>query len=277
MLLKQSVDKIILDALNEDMNYGDITCDALLKASDQAAGQLIAKEAGVIAGLEVFCRVFELLEGQVNIETFVEDGEMVPKGKLLASVSGQASTLLMGERTALNLMQRMSGIATMTASMVKCIEGTGVRLVDTRKTAPNLRILDKWAVRLGGGHNHRYNLSDAVMIKDNHIRAVGSITEAVKRARDYVPHTTTIEVETETLEQVQEAISAGADIIMLDNMSPSMMKSAVQMIDGLAISEASGNISLETLAEVAATGVRVISTGAITHSVKALDISLKFD
>lgn len=277
MRRKQQIDQIILNAFAEDMHNGDLTADTLLTDSDRAHGFLIAKEAGVVAGLEVFERVFQLLDGEVTITFNKKDGDQVKNKEIIGEIEGIASTILKGERTALNILQRMSGTATMTNRMVALVEGTNARVVDTRKTAPNLRVLDKWAVVLGGGHNHRYNLSDAVMIKDNHIKAVGSITEAVRRARASIPHTMTIEVETENLDMVKEAVEAGADIIMLDNMSNEMKVEAIKLIDGRAITEASGNITLETIGDVARTGVDVISSGAMTHSVKALDISLKFD
>lgn len=277
MRRKQQIDQIILNAFGEDMHNGDLTADTLLTDDDRAHGFIIAKEAGVVAGLAVFERVFELLDGEVTIRFDKKDGDSVKNKEVIGEIEGIASTILKGERTALNILQRMSGTATMTSRMVALVAGTKARVVDTRKTAPNLRVLDKWAVVLGGGHNHRYNLSDAVMIKDNHIKAVGSITEAVRRARASIPHTMTIEVETENLDMVKEAVEAGADIIMLDNMTNEMKAEAIALIDGRAITEASGNITLETIGDVARTGVDVISSGAMTHSVKALDISLKFD
>ncbi|MDA3847043.1 MAG: carboxylating nicotinate-nucleotide diphosphorylase [Vallitaleaceae bacterium] len=277
MLLKQQIDQIIEHAFQEDMNNGDITVSALLTEDDQVTGTLIAKEAGILAGLSVFRRVFELLDHTIIINCNKNDGNLLEKGDIIATISGQAGPILMGERTALNILQRMSGIATMTHTMVLTISHTNARLVDTRKTVPGLRVLDKWAVRLGGGHNHRFNLSDAVMIKDNHIKAVGSIKKAIEKARAYIPHTMTIEVETETLDQVTEAVKAGADIIMLDNMTIEQMEEAVKFIHGRAITEASGNIDEERIKDVAETGVDIISSGAITHSVKALDISLKFN
>jgi len=276
MLLKQQIDKIIQDAFQEDMHYGDITVSALSMDGVPAKGELIAKEAGVLAGFSVFKRVFELLDETIVIISFKNDGDSLNKGDVIATISGLAGPILKGERTALNILQRMSGIATMTKTMVDAIGHTDAKLVDTRKTVPGLRILDKWAVRLGGGHNHRYNLSDAVMIKDNHIKAVGGIKKAVEQARAYIPHTMTIEVETESMDQVKEALDAKADIIMLDNMSTEMMKEAVDYINHRAITEASGNIDINTIRAVAETGVDIISSGALTHSVKALDISLKF-
>lgn len=276
MLQKAHIDRIIQVALDEDISYGDITTEVLLGQDKQVSGRLIAKEAGIIAGLEVFKRVFELLNAEVEVQLNVVDGQYVENKMLLGTLKGPAKSILTGERTALNILQRMSGIATATNQLVKAVEGTKARIVDTRKTAPGLRILDKYAVLLGGGHNHRFNLSDAVLIKDNHIESVGSITEAVKLARAKIPHTMKIEVETETMEQVQEAVAVGADIIMLDNMSLETMAEAVKYIDGRATTEASGNVTLERVKEIAQTGVDVISSGAITHSVIALDISLKF-
>ncbi len=276
MLSRQQMDDIILKALDEDMNYGDITTEVLFKETVATHGRLIAKEKGVLAGIVLFARVFELLDAEVEIIFYKKDSDPVEKGDLLAEIKGDARSILKGERTALNLLQHMSGIATMTAELVAAVAGTSARIVDTRKTLPGLRNLEKYAVRMGGGFNHRYNLSDAVMIKDNHIRAVGSIAEAVGRARMAIPHTMRIEVETENHEEVIEAIEAGADIIMLDNMDCAMMAREVDYINHRALTEASGNITVMTVGDVARTGVDVISCGAITHSVKALDISLKF-
>lgn len=276
MLSRQQMDEIILKALDEDMNYGDITTEVLFKEAVAAHGRLIAKEKGVLAGIVLFARVFELLDDEIEIIFHKKDSDPVEKGDLLAEIKGDARSILKGERTALNLLQHMSGIATMTSELVAAAAGTAARIVDTRKTLPGLRNLEKYAVRMGGGFNHRYNLSDAVMIKDNHIRAVGSISEAVRRARKAIPHTMRIEVETENHEEVIEAIEAGADIIMLDNMDCAMMAREVDYINHRALTEASGNITVMTVGDVARTGVDVISCGAITHSVKALDISLKF-
>lgn len=274
--MKQQMDEIIYRALAEDIHYGDITTDSLITEACPVKGQLIAKEDGVLAGIDFFVRVFEILDEQIKITLNKRDGDQVHKGEIMGQLEGDARPILKGERTALNILQRMSGIATMTQQLVKAVEGTKARIVDTRKTTPGLRALEKYAVTLGGGFNHRFNLSDAVLIKDNHIRSVGCIEEAVKRARAAIPHTMKIEVETETLEEVQEALRAKADIIMLDNMSCERMKEAIQIIDGRALTEASGNITLETVRQVAETGINIISSGALTHSVKALDISLKF-
>jgi nicotinate-nucleotide pyrophosphorylase (carboxylating) len=275
-MLQNQIDKIIISALEEDINYGDITTDSLITKQTIVSANLIAKEKGIIAGIDIFSRVFQILDEAIQINSNRIDGDKVEKGDLIAVLKGDARTILKGERTALNILQRMSGIATMTNLLVEEIKETNAKLVDTRKTIPNMRGLDKYAVRIGGGYNHRYNLSDSVLIKDNHIRAVGSIQEAVSIARNKIPHTMKIEVETETLAQVKEAITAKADIIMLDNMNCEQMKEAVLLIDGQAITEASGNISISTVKNVALTGVDVISCGGITHSVKALDISLKF-
>jgi len=271
------VDDIILRALKEDMPMGDITTESTVPEDETSCARLIAKEDIVVAGLEVFCRVFTLLDRNVYFERYVNDGDKVKTGTVILRISGNSRAMLKAERTALNLLQRMSGIATATRKFVDILEGTNAKIVDTRKTAPGLRYLDKMAVRMGGGTNHRFNLSDGVLIKDNHIKASGGITAAVKRAKERVPHTVKIEVETETMEQVKEALAAGADIIMLDNMKPEEMKEAVAYINGRALTEASGNITADNLAAVAKTGVDLISSGSLTHSVKAADISLKFD
>jgi len=271
------VDDIILRALKEDMPMGDITTESTVPEDEMSSARLIAKEDIVVAGLEVFCRVFSLLDRNIYIERYVNDGDKVKTGTIILRISGNSRAMLKAERTALNLLQRMSGIATATRKLVDILEGTNAKIVDTRKTAPGLRYLDKMAVRMGGGTNHRFNLSDGVLIKDNHIKASGGITAAVKRAKERVPHTVKIEVETETMEQVKEALAAGADIIMLDNMKPEDMKKAVAYINGRALTEASGNITADNLAIVAETGVDLISSGSLTHSVKAADISLKFD
>jgi len=271
------VDDIILRALKEDMPMGDITTESTVPEDEMSSARLIAKEDIVVAGLEVFCRVFSLLDRNIYIERYVNDGDKVKTGTVILRISGNSRAMLKAERTALNLLQRMSGIATATRKLVDILEGTNAKIVDTRKTAPGLRYLDKMAVRMGGGTNHRFNLSDGVLIKDNHIKASGGITAAVKRAKERVPHTVKIEVETETMEQVKEALAAGADIIMLDNMKPEDMKKAVAYINGRALTEASGNITADNLAIVAETGVDLISSGSLTHSVKAADISLKFD
>ncbi len=256
---------------------GDITTDSTVDEDMVCSAKLIAKEDCVIAGMEVFSRVFALLDPKIYIERYVNDGEKVEKGTVIMFISGNARAMLKAERTALNLLQRMSGIATATRKIADILEGSKAKIVDTRKTAPGLRYLDKAAVRLGGGTNHRFCLSDGVLIKDNHIKAAGGITEAVKRARANIPHTIKIEVETETMDQIKEALSAGADIIMLDNMSIDAMKEAVDHINGRALTEASGNITIENVKIVAETGVDLISSGSLTHSVKAADISLRFE
>ena len=277
MLDMTIVDDIIMRALKEDMPMGDLTTDSIIPSDAICSASLIAKEEGIIAGLDVFERVFTLLDPKIYIERYVNEGEKVKAKTLIMRLSGNARAMLKAERTALNLLQRMSGIATATNRFAEILKGTKTKIVDTRKTAPGLRYLDKYAVRAGGGTNHRFCLSDGVLIKDNHIKAAGSITAAVERARAAIPHTIKIEVETESLEQVKEALEAGADIIMLDNMTPELMKQAVELIAGKALTEASGNVNLGNIEEVAATGVDIISVGAITHSVKAMDISMKFE
>jgi nicotinate-nucleotide pyrophosphorylase (carboxylating) len=271
------IDEIILRSLKEDMPMGDITTDSTVPENEVIAARLIAKEYCVIAGTEIFARVFALLDPNVYVERLVNDGDKVLKGTIIMHVSGNSRALLKAERTALNLLQRMSGIATTTRRIVDLLENTSTKIVDTRKTVPGLRYLDKMAVRIGGGTNHRFSLSDGVLIKDNHIKASGGITQAVKRARAMIPHTIKIEVETESLDQVKEALEAGAEIIMLDNMTLEKMKEAVDYIEGRALTEASGNITDETVEAVAKTGVDLISIGALTHSVKAADISLRFE
>lgn len=271
------VDEILLRALREDMPMGDITTDSTVAEDEVSTASLIAKEDCVIAGIDVFSRVFTLLESKIYFESYVNDGDEVSKGTVIMHISGNSRVMLKAERTALNFLQRMSGIATATRKISEILKDTSSKIVDTRKTVPGLRYLDKLAVRLGGGTNHRFCLSDGVLIKDNHIKASGGITEAVKRSRAQIPHTIKIEVETESLEQVEEAISAGADIIMLDNMSPEAMKEAVDYINGRALTEASGNITAGTVEAVAKIGVDLISSGALTHSVMAADISLRFE
>ncbi|HBN84546.1 MAG TPA: carboxylating nicotinate-nucleotide diphosphorylase [Clostridiales bacterium] len=271
------IDEIIQNALREDMPYGDITTDNLLNDEYTTKARLISKETGVIAGMDVAKRVFELVDSNVEVKALVQDGEKVKKGDIIAYISGKTASVLKAERTALNLLQRMSGIATATSMYVEAVAGLTVRIVDTRKTVPGLRTLDKYAVVTGGGQNHRYGLSDAVLIKDNHISAAGGIRNAISIIRNKIPHTVKIEVETESFEQVEEAVAAKADIIMLDNMNCEQMKKCVLFINGRALVEASGNVTLLTVREIAQTGVDIISVGAITHSVKALDISLRFE
>ena len=267
----------LLAALREDIGTGDVTTNHCVPENAVSRGFFKAKESGVVCGLGVARRVFELLDKTVRVTPFSYDGEYINAGDIIAEVTGPSRSILTGERTALNLLQHMSGVATRTAEAVKSVSGFKTRIVDTRKTAPGLRVLDKYAVRCGGGLNHRLNLSDGVLIKDNHIVAAGGIANAVAMARNKCPLTLKIEVETETLEQVKEAIASGADIIMLDNMPPEMMAEAVKIIAGRALTEASGNMGERDLKAVAETGVDFISIGALTHSVKALDISLKFE
>ena len=273
--MKLVADKLITQALEEDITSEDITTNAVMRERREGEVELICKEDGIIAGLWVFERVFTLLDPSTTVTLFVKDGDEVKKGQKMGVVTGDIRVLLSGERTALNYLQRMSGIATYTRSVAKLLEGTKTKLLDTRKTTPNMRIFEKYAVRTGGGYNHRYNLSDGVLLKDNHIGAAGSVKKAVELAREYAPFVRKIEVETETLEMVKEAVEAGADIIMLDNMSLEMMKEAVDYIDGRASTECSGNVTKENAAQLAAAGVDYISSGALTHSAPILDISLK--
>lgn len=270
-------DKIITMSLEEDAPNGDITTIATVSPDAVISGRFVAKADGIICGLEIIGRTFEICGGRFELETYFKDGEAVRKGDIIARVKGNAQTILTGERTALNLIQRASGIATLTAAAVAQIKGTSAKICDTRKTMPGLRVLDKYAVRAGGGSNHRFCLSDGILIKDNHIKAAGSITEAVTRAKAYAPHTIKVEVEVETISELKEALAAKADIIMLDNMSNEMMRESVAIVAGKALTEASGNMGEKDLRAVAETGVDLISIGALTHSVKALDISLKFD
>ena len=269
------MDKYILSALEEDISSEDVTTNAVMREALQGEVDLICKQDGVIAGLPVFERTFKLLDNNTQVEFFCKDGDTVTKGQLLAKVYGDIRVLLSGERVALNYLQRMSGIATYTRNMVKLFEGTNTKLLDTRKTTPNMRIFEKYAVRVGGGHNHRYNLSDGVLLKDNHIGAAGSVTKAVQMAKEYAPFVRKIEVEVETLDMVKEAVAAGADIIMLDNMTVEEMREAIRIIDGRAETECSGNVTKENVAQLTALGVNYISSGALTHSAPILDISLK--
>lgn len=271
-----AVDTLLRTALSEDAGNGDITTESTIPENATAYGRYIAKEDGVLCGMDVVRAVFDLLDPAIELKINVGEGEHFKKGDILAEVTGNARSVLTGERVGLNLLQHMSSIATMTNAAVEKVKGYKAKITDTRKTTPGLRYLEKLAVRCGGGTNHRYNLSDGVLIKDNHIVAAGSITAAVEAARKRVPHTVKIEVEVENFEMMNEALEAGADIIMLDNMSCADMAEAVKIINGRAITEASGNMGERDLAEVAATGVDIISIGALTHSVKALDISLKF-
>ena len=273
--MKLVADKLIMQALEEDITSEDISTNAVMPKEQMGEVDLICKEDGVIAGLWVFERVFTLLDPNVTVSLFVKDGDEVKKGQKMGTVAGDIRVLLSGERTALNYLQRMSGIATYTRSVAKLLEGSKTKLLDTRKTTPNMRIFEKYAVRVGGGYNHRYNLSDGVLLKDNHIGAAGSVRKAVEMAREYAPFVRKIEIETENLDMVREAVKAGADIIMLDNMSPEMMRDAVAYIDGRAKTECSGNVTKENVAQLAAVGVDYISSGALTHSAPILDISLK--
>lgn len=269
------VDEILKRALREDINYIDVTTDFLIGDDAVSTAVFKVKQDGILCGMEVALRVFRLLDGGVHQTVYKKDGDKIKKGDILAELSGRTQSLLKGERTALNLLQHMSGIATAANNLASRIEGTGATVADTRKTLPGLRALQKYAVIVGGGRNHRFNLSDAAMIKDNHIDAVGSIGKAVELLRSKAGHTIKIEVETRDLDEVQQALDAKADIIMLDNMSIDQMQQAAELVRGRALLEASGNITEETIAQVAATGVNIISVGALTHSVKALDISMK--
>ena len=270
-------DDIILRSLEEDAPFGDITTDVTVAGDATASGVFRAKESGVLCGIDIARRTFELVGGEVAFVKKKADGDLLEKGDIVAEISGNAASILMGERTALNLMQRASGIATATRRAMQAVEGTQARITDTRKTMPGLRKLDKYAVRAAGAVNHRFSLSDGILIKDNHIAAAGGIAPAVRAAKLKAPHTLKIEVEVESLDGLREALEAGADIIMLDNMSCALMREAVELTAGRAVLEASGNMGERDLAEVAATGVDLISIGGLTHSVKALDISLKFD
>ncbi len=269
------MDHLILEALKEDISSEDVSTNAVMKEAVNGEVELICKQDGIAAGLDVFCRVFQLLDEEIETELYCKDGDEVKKGQLMGKVAGDIRALLSGERVALNYLQRMSGIATYTHSVAALLEGTGIKLLDTRKTTPNMRIFEKYAVRAGGGYNHRYNLSDGVLLKDNHIGAAGSVAKAVEMAREYAPFVRKIEVEVENMEMVREAVSAGADIIMLDNMSVEEMKEAVSYIGGRAKTECSGNVTKENIERLISVGVDYISSGALTHSAPILDISLK--
>lgn len=273
--MKINMDDYILHALKEDITSEDVSTNAVMPQKKQGAAQLICKANGIICGLEVFERTFSLLDSDFRFETEVKDGDAVKSGQLLGTLFGDIRALLSGERTALNYLQRMSGIATVTSEYAKELAGTKTVLLDTRKTTPNMRPFEKYAVTVGGGKNHRYNLSDGVLLKDNHIGAAGSVSKAIKMAREYAPFVRKIEIETETLEQVREALDAGADIIMLDNMDNATMKKAVEMIGTKAQTECSGNVTKERLKEIAEIGVDFVSSGALTHSAPVLDVSLK--
>jgi nicotinate-nucleotide pyrophosphorylase [carboxylating] (EC 2.4.2.19) len=270
-----SIDEIIIRALKEDINYVDVTTDYLIPEEQESTAAFISKANGILCGIDVALRTFKLLDGDMSFEILKHDGDILEKSDVIARIHGKTRALLKGERTALNILQHMSGIATATNAAVREIAGTKASIADTRKTLPGLRMLDKYAVAVGGGRNHRFNLSDAAMIKDNHIDATGSITKAVETLRSKIGHTIKIEVETRNLDEVKEALASGADIIMLDNMDNDTMKKAVEIIGGKALVEASGGITAGNLKSVAETGVDIISVGALTHSVKAFDISMK--
>lgn len=273
--MKLNADPYILSALKEDITSEDVTTNAVMRKPCLGEVDLICKEEGIICGLDVFKRVFELIDRETEVTIFVKDGDLIRVGEKMAKVRGDIRALLTGERTALNYLQRMSGIATYTRSVAALLEGTGIQLLDTRKTSPNNRIFEKYAVRIGGGHNHRYNLTDGVLLKDNHIGAAGGVKEAVTMAREYAPFVRKIEVEVENLDMVKEALEAGADIIMLDNMTPEIMKEAISLIDHKAEIEISGNVTKENIEKIKDLGVDYISSGALTHSAPILDISLK--
>ena len=273
--MKMQADKLIRMALQEDITSEDVSTNAVMRSAVKGTVDLVAKEDGIIAGLDVYARVFQILDEKTQISFNFKDGEAVKKGDLLGTVTGDIRVLLSGERVALNYLQRMSGIATYTKQVSKLLEGSKVTLLDTRKTTPNCRVFEKYAVRIGGGCNHRYNLSDGVLLKDNHIGAAGSVAKAVAMAKEYAPFVRKIEIEVETMEQVKEAVEAGADIIMLDNMSTEEMQEAIKIIDGRAETECSGNVTKENIGRLTALGVDYISSGALTHSAPILDISMK--
>ena len=273
--MKMQADQLIRMALQEDITSEDVSTNAVMPTATKGTVELIAKEDGVIAGLDIYARVFTILDEKTEIDFHCKDGDEVKKGELMATVTGDIRVLLSGERVALNYLQRMSGIATYTRQVAKLLEGSKVTLLDTRKTTPNCRVFEKYAVRVGGGCNHRYNLSDGVLLKDNHIGAAGSVTKAIQMAKAYAPFVRKIEIEVETLEQVKEAVEAGADIIMLDNMTPEVMKQAVELIDGRAQTECSGNITKENIQKIREIGVDFVYSGALTHSAPILDISMK--
>lgn len=272
---KINVDNLILMALREDVSNEDITTNSIISEKREGKVQLICKEDGILAGIEVFKRVFQLLDENIKFSIQKKDGEKIKNKELIGEIYGDVRAILTEERTALNYLQHMSGIATYTNNMVELLKGSNIKLLDTRKTTPNMRIFDKYSVKIGGGYNHRYNLSDGILIKDNHIDAAGSITKAIKLAKEYAPFVRKIEVEVENLDMVAEALEAGVDIIMLDNMSPELMRTAVKLIAGRAETECSGNISKESIEKIKDTGVDYISSGALTHSAPILDFSLK--
>ncbi len=273
--LKLNVDPLIMSALREDITSEDVSTNSVMPCAQMGEVDLICKEDGIICGLQVFQRTFELIDDDMEFEFFVQDGDEVKNGQLMAKVRGDIRTLLCGERTALNYLQRMSGVATYTHNVASTLEGSGIKLLDTRKTTPNNRIFEKYSVRVGGGNNHRYNLTDGVMLKDNHIGAAGSVKEAIRLAKEYAPFVRKVEVEVENLQMVRDAVEAGADIIMLDNMSHADMEEAMRIIDHKAEVEVSGNVTKENIARLKDLGVDYISSGALTHSSPILDISLK--
>ncbi len=273
--LALNADELIKSALKEDISTEDISTNAVMPQYKKGTVELICKQDGVICGLGVFARVFEILDKNTQIKFYAKDGDKVAKTQHIADLTGDIRVLLQGERTALNFLQRMSGIATYTREVSDLLKGSDTKLLDTRKTTPNMRIFEKYAVRCGGGHNHRFNLSDGVMLKDNHIGAAGGIARAVKLAKEYSSFVRKIEVEVETLEQCREAVDAGADIIMLDNMSPEVMKKAVALVGGRALTECSGNVTKDNIKNIISTGVDYVSSGALTHSAPILDLSLK--
>ena len=277
MFMQFQIDDIIKTALNEDINYIDVTTDLLVDENAVSTAKYVSKDEGVLCGIDIAMRVFTLIDPETKFEILIHDGERVKKGDIIACITGKTRVLLKGERTALNLVQHMSSIATATNKLVQLTEGTKASIADTRKTLPGLRAIQKYAVTVGGGRNHRYNLSDCVMLKDTHLDAYGSITNAVKALREKLGHTVKIEVEVGTLEELKEALETGVEIIMLDNMSCELMAEAVKIADGRAKLEASGNVSEQTVRAIAQTGVDIISVGAITHSVKAFDISMKIE
>ncbi len=270
-------DEIIERALREDINYVDAATDYLLDDDDVSTARFVAKASGILCGIDIAVRVFEMLDKDVKVQINIKDGGKVEKGDIIAVVTGKTKAILKAERTSLNILQHMSGIATETAKYAECCKGTRAHVTETRKTLPGLRAIEKYAVTVGGGKNHRYNLSDGAMLKDNHIDAYGSITKAVEALRSRMGHMIKIEVEVRNEEELREALSCNADVIMLDNMTCEQMKKCVEIADGKAVLEASGNVTLDNMAEVAATGVDIVSVGALTHSVKAFDISLRID
>lgn len=270
-------DEIIERALREDINYVDAATDYLLDDDDVSTARFVAKASGVLCGIDIAVRVFEMLDKDVSVQINIKDGGKVEKGDVIAVVTGKTKAILKAERTSLNILQHMSGIATETAKYAECCKGTKAHVTETRKTLPGLRAIEKYAVTVGGGKNHRYNLSDGAMLKDNHIDAYGSITKAVEALRSRMGHMIKIEVEVRSEDELREALACNADVIMLDNMTCEQMKKCVAIADGKAVLEASGNVTLDNMAEVAATGVDIVSVGALTHSVKAFDISLKID